>query len=49
MVEEGQRRTLDLRRAEAAYALVVYLLDFGFLGGGEGERVAEVVFFGRLR
>ena len=37
--------TLDFRRTEGSHALVVELLHFCFLGGGEGEGVAEVVFW----
>lgn len=37
--------TLDFRRTERSHALVVELLHFCFLGGGEGEGVAEVVFW----
>lgn len=42
-------RTFDLGGAVPTYSLVIDFLDFCFLGRREGERVAEVVFFGCWR
>lgn len=42
--QEDWDSTLDLSGAMASHAFVEEVLDFCFLGGGEGEGVAEVVF-----